>query len=268
MQTRVGVYPFVSAADGIKQGQVALSVEELVFELHKEQNRMGDVCGDFRSTLLLQCLGCLAQRARSIDHVIDQHAVFAFDLTDDVHDFELIGPRTTFIDDRQVGIIAPKDQAAAVRQVLRNRPYLDPNRVGVWGWSGGGSMTLNAMFKYPDLYSTGISIAPVPNQRYYDTIYQERYMGLPNDNDDVRPSIFNDDQEFGLLTDHDAYLLRALYDDRLKPGMPVETAMPKVRQIMKELFQPGVAPQPDKPEPAGKPARDGTSPKKSSALSG
>ena len=83
---------------------------------------------------------------------------------------------------RQVGIIAPQDQAAAVRQVLQDRPYLDPERVGVWGWSGGGSMTLNAMFKYPDLYRTGISIAPVPNQRYYDTIYQERYMGLPNDN--------------------------------------------------------------------------------------
>ncbi|MCA9266769.1 MAG: prolyl oligopeptidase family serine peptidase, partial [Planctomycetales bacterium] len=47
-----------------------------------------------------------------------------------------------------------------------------------------GSMTLNAMFKYPDLYHAGISIAPVPNQRHYDTIYQERYMGLPSDNSD------------------------------------------------------------------------------------
>lgn len=43
-------------------------------------------------------------------------------------------------------------------------------------------MTLNALFKYPDLYKVGISIAPVPNQRYYDTIYQERYMGLPDNN--------------------------------------------------------------------------------------
>ena len=83
---------------------------------------------------------------------------------------------------RQVGILASKDQAAAVRQVLKDRPYLDADRVGVWGWSGGGSMTLNALFRYPDLYNTGISIAPVPNQRLYDTIYQERYMGLPKDN--------------------------------------------------------------------------------------
>ena len=83
---------------------------------------------------------------------------------------------------RQVGVIAPRDQAAAVRSVLENRGYLDPKRVGVWGWSGGGSMSLNAIFKYPQLYHTAVAIAPVPNQRYYDTIYQERYMGLPNDN--------------------------------------------------------------------------------------
>ena len=85
---------------------------------------------------------------------------------------------------RKVGINAPIDQAAAVRKVLADNDYLDPQRVGIWGWSGGGSMTLNAMFRYPDLYSTGISVAPVPNQLGYDTIYQERYMGLPADNPD------------------------------------------------------------------------------------
>ena len=85
---------------------------------------------------------------------------------------------------RQVGVLAPQDQATAVRAVLRQRSFLDGSRVGVWGWSGGGSMTLNALFKFPQLYHTGISIAPVPNQRYYDTIYQERYMGLPEDNVD------------------------------------------------------------------------------------
>ncbi|MCZ6794157.1 MAG: DPP IV N-terminal domain-containing protein, partial [Planctomycetota bacterium] len=83
---------------------------------------------------------------------------------------------------RQVGVLAPRDQAAAVRKVLETRLYLDRERVGVWGWSGGGSMSLNAIFKFPDLYHTAMSVAPVPNQRYYDTIYQERYMGLPADN--------------------------------------------------------------------------------------
>jgi dipeptidyl-peptidase-4 len=83
---------------------------------------------------------------------------------------------------RQIGILASADQAAAVRVLLDERPYLDPGRVAVWGWSGGGSMSLNAIFRYPDLYQTAMAVAPVPNQRHYDTIYQERYMGLPADN--------------------------------------------------------------------------------------
>ncbi len=81
----------------------------------------------------------------------------------------------------QIGILAPKDQAAAARQI-RRWPFVDSTRVGIWGWSGGGSMTLNALFMYPELYHTGMSVAPVSDQRYYDAIYQERYMGLLKDN--------------------------------------------------------------------------------------
>ncbi len=83
---------------------------------------------------------------------------------------------------RKIGIIAPQQQAAAVEKILSLRPYLDPGRVGSWGWSGGGSMSLNAIFKYPDLYRTAIAVASVPDQRHYDTIYQERYMDHPKDN--------------------------------------------------------------------------------------
>lgn len=83
---------------------------------------------------------------------------------------------------RQIGILATHDQAAAVRTMLQLWPHADPKRVGVWGWSGGGSMSLNAIFRYPDLYSTAIAVAPNANQLLYDTIYQERYMGLPGDN--------------------------------------------------------------------------------------
>ena len=54
--------------------------------------------------------------------------------------------------------------------------------MAVWGWSGGGSATLNLMFQYPEIYKTGIAIAPVANQLTYDNIYQERYMGLPQEN--------------------------------------------------------------------------------------
>jgi dipeptidyl-peptidase-4 len=79
-------------------------------------------------------------------------------------------------------VLATQDQTAAVRQLLAERPYLDPERVGVWGWSGGGSMTLNLMFRSPDVYKVGMAVAPVPDQTLYDTIYQERYMGLPEEN--------------------------------------------------------------------------------------
>jgi dipeptidyl-peptidase-4 len=81
-----------------------------------------------------------------------------------------------------VGDLSSKEQAAAVRAVVATRPYIDAARVGVWGWSGGGSNTLNCMFRFPDLFKVGVSVAPVPDQRLYDTIYQERYMGLPQDN--------------------------------------------------------------------------------------
>ncbi|OWK43565.1 S9 family peptidase [Fimbriiglobus ruber] len=82
---------------------------------------------------------------------------------------------------RKVGTLASEDQAAAARELLK-RPYLDAARVGVWGWSGGGSMTLNLLFRHPELYHAGMAVAPVPDMRLYDTIYQERYMGLPKDN--------------------------------------------------------------------------------------
>ena len=85
---------------------------------------------------------------------------------------------------RQIGILASQDQAAATREILRDRPYIDANRVGIWGWSGGGSMSLNAIFRYPDLYKTAMAVAFIANQRFYDTIYQERYMGLPADNEE------------------------------------------------------------------------------------
>jgi dipeptidyl-peptidase 4 len=82
-----------------------------------------------------------------------------------------------------VGELSSKEQAAAIRALTAQRTYLDATRVAIWGWSGGGSNTLNAMFRYPDVYKVGVSVAPVPDQRLYDTIYQERYMGLPAEND-------------------------------------------------------------------------------------
>ncbi|MCE7055746.1 S9 family peptidase [Algoriphagus sp. AGSA1] len=82
---------------------------------------------------------------------------------------------------RKIGVINAQDQGLAAKELLK-LPYLDESRVAVWGWSGGGSMTLNLMFKFPEVYHTGMSVAAVSNQLIYDNIYQERYMGLPQEN--------------------------------------------------------------------------------------
>ncbi|GHN01120.1 peptidase S9 [Cytophagales bacterium WSM2-2] len=82
---------------------------------------------------------------------------------------------------RKIGQINIKDQAMAAKEILK-WPFVDSDRIAVWGWSGGGSTTLNLMFQYPEIYKTGIAVAAVANQLTYDNIYQERYMGLPQEN--------------------------------------------------------------------------------------
>jgi dipeptidyl-peptidase-4 len=81
-----------------------------------------------------------------------------------------------------VGDLSSRDQAAAIRALASRHSFIDSDRVGIWGWSGGGTNTLNAMFRFPEVYSVGVAVAPVPDQKLYDTIYQERYMGLPAQN--------------------------------------------------------------------------------------
>jgi len=83
---------------------------------------------------------------------------------------------------RQIGILATHDQAKAATEILNMFSFIDPERIGIWGWSGGGQMTLNCMFRYPEIYKTGIAVSFVSDQKLYDTIYQERYMGLPHKN--------------------------------------------------------------------------------------
>jgi dipeptidyl-peptidase 4 len=84
---------------------------------------------------------------------------------------------------RKMGIINSGDQAAGAEAVLK-ASYFDRDKIAVWGWSGGGSMTMNLMFRYPDIYKTGIAVAGVSNLLTYDNIYQERYCGLPSENMD------------------------------------------------------------------------------------
>ena len=83
---------------------------------------------------------------------------------------------------KKIGIINSEDQANAATAIIKKYDFVDPVRIGIWGWSGGGTMTLNMMFRYPDIYKTGMCVSPVTDQRFYDSIYQERFMSLPEDN--------------------------------------------------------------------------------------
>jgi dipeptidyl-peptidase-4 len=81
----------------------------------------------------------------------------------------------------QMGVVETRDQAAAARTLLR-RPYVDPSRVGIWGWSYGAFMALNALLQHPDIYRTAVAVSPVTHWSLYDNVYTERYNGLITDN--------------------------------------------------------------------------------------
>ena len=81
------------------------------------------------------------------------------------------------------GEVELADQLAATKQALQQFPQLDPNRIGVWGWSYGGYFTLYAL-EHTDMFKGGVAVAPVTDWRNYDSIYTERYMGLPKDNEE------------------------------------------------------------------------------------
>jgi dipeptidyl-peptidase-4 len=83
---------------------------------------------------------------------------------------------------RKIGVVNSRDQAMAAKEVMK-WDFVDSERFAVWGWSGGGNTTLNLLFRYPEIYQTGIAVASVTNQLYYDNIYQERYMGVPWENE-------------------------------------------------------------------------------------
>ena len=106
----------------------------------------------------------------------------------------------------EVGVAASEDQARGIQDLCRQFPWMDPTRIGITGWSGGGAHTLNSMFHYPKVFKAGIAIAFVADQRLYDTIYQERYMNTPQANPDGyfrgSPINFVDGLEGNLLLVH------------------------------------------------------------------
>lgn len=82
---------------------------------------------------------------------------------------------------RHFGSVEIQDQLVGIHY-LKSLPYVDSSRIGVWGWSYGGHMTLHLMFREGNVFKTGVAVAPVTDWRQYDTIYTERYMGTPQEN--------------------------------------------------------------------------------------
>jgi dipeptidyl-peptidase 4 len=105
----------------------------------------------------------------------------------------------------QIGSLRVREQSAAAKVVGR-MSFVDSTRLAVWGWSGGGSSTLHLMFRAPDVYRAGMAVAPVANVHNYDTIYQERYVGLPSTDEpayrDASPLYFGDGLRGALLVVH------------------------------------------------------------------
>lgn len=106
---------------------------------------------------------------------------------------------------RKIGQLNISDQALAAQEILK-WDFVDKERIAVWGWSGGGTATLNLLFRYPDIYKTGIAIAPLTDLHLYDNIYQERYLGLPQENNqdyiDGSPVKYAENLEGNLLLVH------------------------------------------------------------------
>ncbi|UAM98707.1 S9 family peptidase [Polaribacter litorisediminis] len=106
---------------------------------------------------------------------------------------------------KELGKYEVEDQIAAAKK-LAERPYVDKNNIGIWGWSYGGFMSTNCLLKGSDIFSTAIAVAPVTSWRFYDSVYTERYMQTPQENasgyDDNSPINYADKLEGNYLLVH------------------------------------------------------------------
>ena len=102
-----------------------------------------------------------------------------------------------------LGPLSTEEQAAGLKELTRTRPYVDLSRVGIWGWSGGGSNTLNAMFRKPDVYHLGIAVAPKPQPELYNAWFQEIYMKTP----EVNPIGYKESAPINFAEGLDGHLL-------------------------------------------------------------
>jgi dipeptidyl-peptidase-4 len=127
---------------------------------------------------------------------------------------------------KDLGNYELQDQLAGV-EYLRSLPYVDGDRIGIWGWSYGGYMTLMALFKAPDAFKAGVAVAPLADWHLYDTIYTERYMKLPSENEEgyqnASPLNFVDDFEGTLL------LMHGIADDNVHAQSSIQLAQKLIK---------------------------------------
>mgnify|MGYP000161769336 FL=1 len=112
----------------------------------------------------------------------------------------------------QLSHLKTEDQIASAKQ-LANLPYIDEDRIGIWGWSFGGHMSTNCILKGNDVFKMAIAVAPVTSWRFYDTIYTERYMRTPQEN----PKGYDENSPFNYpeLLKGDYLLIHGSADDNV-----------------------------------------------------
>ena len=105
-----------------------------------------------------------------------------------------------------------EDQIAVAKQ-LGDLPYIDKERIGIWGWSNGGHMSTNCLLKGNDVFKMAIAVAPTTSWRFYDTIYTERYMRTPEEN----PKGYDDNSPFNYpeLLKGDYLIIHGSADDNV-----------------------------------------------------
>ena len=128
---------------------------------------------------------------------------------------------------RQLAKFETEDQISFAKYLSRH-PYIDKNRIGIWGWSYGGLISTNCILKGNDIFSLAIAIAPVTNWRFYDTIYTERFMGLPKNNSEGYD--LNSPLNFAHLLEGDYLLIHGSADDNVH----LQNTMRMVEELIQE----------------------------------
>ncbi len=174
---------------GVKSGFVTLKAADGVTTTHGMLTQPANATGNASVPIILNPYGGPIPFAEARDQWTGQGGMFSELLAQ--HGFAVLsldgrgsggrGREFQQADYKNFGAVQFADQMAALDQLLAANPQFDPKRVGWWGWSWGGSFTLYAM-SHTDRIKAGVAVAPGTDYRNYDSIYTERYLGLPSEN--------------------------------------------------------------------------------------